>query len=62
VNGASYQFFTGSTFAVDQHRAGSGSDGADRLLQLLHGPAGADDILQRVVRSGIATQSKVLFA
>ena len=62
VNGARNEFFTGAALAVNQNRAGGGGDGAYRLLQLLHGPAGADDVVERVAGGGIAAQRKVLLA
>src|SRR5579864_2447274 len=62
VNCARNQLFTGAAFAVNQNCAGRGGDGADGLLQLLHGWAGANNVVQRVARGGIAPQSKVLLA
>ena len=62
VHGAGHQFFTGAALAVDQHRAGRGSDSADRLLELLHGAAGADDVVERVARGGVAAQREILLA
>ena len=62
MDGAGYQFFTGAALAVNQDGAGGGSDGAQSLFQLLHGRARADDVVERVVGSGVAAQGKVLLA
>jgi hypothetical protein len=62
VDSAGHQFFTGTALAVNQNRAGSGSDCAEGLLQLLHRGAGADDVVERVVRSSVAAQGEVLLA
>ena len=62
VDGAGDQFFAGAAFAVDQNGAGGGGDGAHRLLELLHGAAGADDVVERVAGGGVAAQREVLLA
>ena len=62
VNGAGHQFFTGAALPVDQNRAGGGGDGANRLLELLHGRAGADDVVERIAGGGVAAQREILLA
>ena len=62
VHGAGDEFFTGAAFAVDQNRAGGRSHGAHRLLELLHGAARADDVVERVAGGGVAAQRKILLA
>ena len=62
VDGAGYKFFAGAALAVNQDRAGGGGDGAHRLLELLHGGTGADDVVERVAGGGVAAQGEVLLA
>jgi hypothetical protein len=47
---------------MNQDSARRRSDGAYRLLELLHGRAGTDDVIERVVRCSIAAQGEILFA
>ena len=54
MHGAGDEFFAGSAFAVNENRAAGGGNGADGLLQFLHGGADADDVVERVARGGIA--------
>src|SRR6202040_2607521 len=60
VDGACTQLFSGSAFAVDQHRPLCGSDGPNGLLELLHCRTGADYIVQRISGGSITFESKVL--
>src|ERR1700678_897375 len=62
MNRAGNQLFTGAAFTVNQHGAGSGSDCAHSLLQLLHRWARSNNIIQRVVRGSVAAQGEVLLA
>ena len=62
MNRARYQLFTRATLSVDQHGARGGSNRSDRRFQLVHGAAGANDVVERVTSSGIAAQGEVLLA
>src|ERR1700674_2933920 len=62
MDGSRNQFFTGSTFTVDQNRAAGGGDGADGLLQFFERRTCTDDVVKRVARSRVAAEGKVLAA
>src|SRR6185437_13131195 len=62
MHGACDQLLPCATLAIDQHRALSRRDSANSLLELLHGGAGADDVVERVSGSGVPFESKVLAA
>src|SRR3984893_921873 len=62
MDGPCNQFFTGSTFAVDQNRAAGGGDGADGLLQFFERRTCTDDVVKRVARGRVAPEGKVLAA
>ena len=60
MHGTRDQFFAGAAFAVNQDGALGRGDGADRLLQFLHGRAGANDVVERVACGRVALEGKVL--
>src|SRR5208283_1242595 len=62
VDGARHQLFTSAAFAMDQYGAGGGSDGANGLLEFFHRGTVADDVVERIVRGGVAAQGKILLA
>src|SRR5579862_3182931 len=62
MHGAGDQFLSRTTFAMNQNRAGGRSDGSNRLLELFHRGARADDVIEGIPGSGIAAKREILLA
>src|SRR4051794_21309887 len=62
MDGTRDQFFSGTALAFNQDRALRGGDGANGLLQLFHGPADTDNVVERIAGRGIALEREVLTA
>jgi len=60
VNGARYQFFAGSAFSLDEHRALQARDVPDQMEDLLHPRVLADDVLQAVPTVEFLLEERVL--
>ena len=63
VDGAGDQFLAGAAFAGNQHGDALAGDAADRLVDLAHGGAGADDGAVHVgVRGGLRDDGRLAHA